>query len=179
MDPRSEFETLAAPHLDALYRTALRMTGEGASAEDLVQEAMLRAFRAFARFERGSNFKAWIFTILTNQHINDYRRKGRGPALADFSESEPAGEEPAVHLTSEDVERLAEHLGDEARKALGKVPPEFRIVFLLSTFEEMSYKEISAVVGIPIGTVMSRLFRARKILREELAAFARAEGPAP
>ncbi len=176
MDPRSEFEALAGPHLDALYRTALRMTGESASAEDLVQESVLRAFRSFGRFERGTNFRAWIFTILTNQYINEYRRKGKGPALTDFAESEPAGAEEPVHLTAEDVERLAEHLGDEARKALGKVPPEFRIVFLLSTFEEMSYKEISQVVGIPMGTVMSRLFRARGILREELAAFAREAG---
>jgi RNA polymerase sigma-70 factor (ECF subfamily) len=176
MDSKAEFEALASPHLDALYRTALRMTGEAASAEDLVQEAALRGFRAFGRFERGTNFKAWIFTILTNLYINEYRRKERGPALVDFSESEPAGVEEPAHLTSEDVERLAEHLGDEARKALGKVPPEFRIVFLLSTFEEMSYKEISAVVGIPIGTVMSRLFRARRILREELGAFARQAG---
>jgi RNA polymerase sigma-70 factor (ECF subfamily) len=173
MDPRTEFEALAGPHLDALYRTALRMSGETASAEDLVQETVLRAFRAFGRFERGSNFKAWIFAILTNQFINEYRRRSRAPALADFSEAEPAAEEAALHLTSEDVERLAEHLGDAAREAIGKVPPEFRIVFLLSTFEELTYKEISAVVGIPIGTVMSRLFRARKILREELAAYAR------
>lgn len=176
MEPKAEFEALAAPHLDALYRTALRMTGEAASAEDLVQEAVLRGFRGFERFERGSNFKAWIFTILTNQYINEYRRKGRGPALTDFSDAEPAGGDEPIHLTAEDVERLAEHLGDEARKALEKVPAEFRLVFLLSTFEEMSYKEISAVVGIPIGTVMSRLFRARKILREELAAFAREAG---
>lgn len=172
----TEFEELVRPHADALYRTALRMTGDASAAEDLVQEAFLKAWKNLHRFERGTNFKAWIFTILTNQYINEYRRKGKGPALTDFAESEPAGAEEPVHLTAEDVERLAEHLGDEARKALGKVPPEFRIVFLLSTFEEMSYKEISRVVGIPIGTVMSRLFRARSILREELAAFAREAG---
>ncbi len=176
MDPRSEFEALAGPHLDGLYRTALRMAGQAASAEDLVQETVLRAFGSFGSFERGSNFKAWIFTILTNRYINDFRRKGRGPAPADFTDAEPAAAEEPARLSAEDVERLSERLGDEAARALARMAPEFRLVFLLSTFEGMSYKEIAAAAGIPIGTVMSRLFRARRILREELAEFARASG---
>jgi RNA polymerase sigma-70 factor (ECF subfamily) len=168
MDVRAEFEAQALPLADALYRTAVRMTGEPASAEDLVQDAYLKAFRAYGRFEKGTNFKAWIFTILTHSFINEYRRKSAVPA--DFAEIEPEGEAEVVHLKAEDVDRLGDHLGDEAAKALAKVPPEFRLPFLLSTFEDLTYKEIAGVLGIPIGTVMSRLFRARRILREELAA---------
>ena len=176
MDVRAEFEAQALPLADALYRTAVRMTGESASAEDLVQDAYLKAFRAYGRFEKGTNFKAWIFTILTNAFINEYRRKSHGAAVTDFAEAEPAGEPEAVHLKAEDVDRLGDHLGDAAAKALAKVPPEFRLPFLLSTFEDLSYKEIAGVLGIPMGTVMSRLFRARRILREELASAATREG---
>ncbi len=173
----SEFEDLVRPHADALYRTALRMTGENASAEDLVQDCFLKAWKNLHRFERGTNFKAWIFTILTNAYINDYRKKSRAPAMVtDFAEVEPAGPVEVPHLTAQDVERLGERLGDRAKKALAKVPDEFRVIFLLATIEETSYKDIATMLGIPIGTVMSRLFRARRMLREELADFAREEG---
>lgn len=165
------------PHVDALYRTAFRMSGDASAAEDLVQEAFLKAWKNLGRFERGTNFKAWIFTILTNAYINDYRRAARAPAVVtDFADVEPAGPEEVPHLTAEEVGRLGDRLGDPARKALEKVPDEFRLVFLLSTLEDMSYKDIAAVMGIPIGTVMSRLFRARTILRRELVEFARQEG---
>lgn len=172
MGIRSEFETQALPLADALYRTAYRMTGRAAAAEDLVQEAYLKAFRAYDRFEKGSNFKAWIFTILTNSYINEYRRKSTSAAVTDFAEAEPAAEVEVPVLTAEDVDRLGDHLGDEAARAIAGLPEEFRLPFLLSTFEDLSYKEISAAVGVPIGTVMSRLFRARRILRAELAATA-------
>ena len=153
------------------------MAEEASSAEDLVQETFLKAYRHFDQFEAGTNFKAWIFRILANAFINRYRRGSREPAVMDFSEREPETppEEPAA-LSAEDVAALEERLGDEAKRALEKVPPEFRLVFLLATFEEMGYKEIAQVLDIPIGTVMSRLFRARRILREELSAFARASG---
>ncbi len=176
MDVRSEFEAQALPLAEALYRTAFRMTGSSASAEDLVQEAYLKAFRAYDRFEKGSNFKAWIFTILTNAFINDYRRKSHGVAVTDFAEAEPAAEAEPVHFTAEDVDRLGEHLEDEAARAIAKMPEEFRLPFLLSTFEDLSYREIAAAVGIPIGTVMSRLFRARRLLRAELGTAAARAG---
>ena len=165
------------PHVDALYRTALRLTGDAASAEDLVQDAFLKAWKNLDRFERGTNFKAWIFTILTNSYINDYRRAARAPAtVTDFADVEPAGAEEVPHLSAEDVAKLGDRLGDPAKRALEKVPDEFRLVYLLATLEDMSYKDIAAMMGIPIGTVMSRLFRARSILRRELAEFARQEG---
>ena len=173
MSTQGEFEALLRPHLDALYRTALRMTGNEAAAEDLVQDAVLRAWRNLHRFESGTNFRAWIFTILTRAYINEYRRDSRAPAVMDFAEVEPAAPDEIPFLTAANVERLGDRVGDEAKRALQKVPPEMRLVFLLATIEDMSYKEIAEVAGIPIGTVMSRLFRARSLLREELAASAR------
>jgi RNA polymerase sigma-70 factor (ECF subfamily) len=174
---RKAFEELAYPLLDSAYRTALRLTGQAASAEDLVQDAFLRAFRGFDQFERGSNFRAWFFRILTNVFLNDYRRRARGPQAADFSEIEPAAPESEGSLLRlEDVEALRPHLADEAVRALDRLAPEFRLPFLLSTFEGFSYKEIAAILGIPIGTVMSRLFRARRALRDELMEYAKASG---
>jgi RNA polymerase sigma-70 factor (ECF subfamily) len=173
---KAEFERLLRPQVDALYRTALRMTGQDAAAQDLLQEASLNAWRGFGNFEAGSNFRAWIFRILTNAFINRYRKEGRAPTATDFADVEPAAPEETPTLSAEDVDRLADQLGDEAAKALSHVPPEFRVVFLLSTFEDMSYKEIASVLEIPVGTVMSRLFRARSILREELAAYAARSG---
>jgi len=173
--PRAVFEEQVRPLLDALYRTALRMTGHGASAEDLVQETVLRAWKSYGQFEKGTNFKAWLFTILTHAFINEYRRRSRAPGLTDFTEIEPESRTESVHLAADDLQRLGDQLGDEALRALERVPAEFRIVFLLSTFEDLTYKEIAAVLGVPIGTVMSRLFRARTLLREELAAGARRE----
>ena len=174
---RRAFEELAYPLLDSAYRTALRLTGQPASAEDLVQEAFLRAFRGFGQFERGTNFKAWIFRILTNVFLNDYRRKSREPQAADFSEVQPA--DPATEsgqFRAEEVEAIRAHLGDEAVRALDRLPPDFRLPFLLSTFEGFSYKEIASILEVPIGTVMSRLFRARNLLKNDLKEYAKASG---
>jgi RNA polymerase sigma-70 factor (ECF subfamily) len=176
METQAEFAERVKPHLDSLYRTALRMTGENSAAEDLVQETFLKAYRGYGSFEPGSNFKAWLFTILTNAYINDYRRRARTPVVTDFAEIEPEGETESPHFSAEDVERLADRLGDAAKRALDRLPAEHRLVFLLSTFEDLSYKEISSALAVPIGTVMSRLFRARALLRRELADFARQEG---
>lgn len=174
---RAAFEELAYPLLDSAYRTALRMTGQPASAEDLVQEAFLRAFRAFSQFERGTNFKAWLFRILTNVFLNDYRRKSREPQTTDFAEAEPADRPPEFEqFKAEEVEAIRAHLGDEASRALDRLPTDFRLPFLLSTFEGFSYKEIAGILDIPIGTVMSRLFRARRLLKIELKEYAKASG---
>jgi RNA polymerase sigma-70 factor (ECF subfamily) len=174
---RQAFEELAYPLLDSAFRTALRMTGQSASAEDLVQEAFLRAFRAFGQFERGTNFKAWLFRILTNVFLNDYRRKGREPQTTDFAEVEPA--DPATmgpEFRVEEVDAIRSHLGDEAVRAIDHLPSDFRLPFLLSTFEGFSYKEIASILEIPIGTVMSRLFRARRLLKSDLKEYAKASG---
>ncbi|MHC4606831.1 MAG: sigma-70 family RNA polymerase sigma factor [Planctomycetota bacterium] len=166
------FEREALPHLDSFYHMALRMTQDSSSAEDLVQETMLKVFKNLHTFQPGTNFRAWVFRILTNNYINEYRRRKRGPQSVDFTEMDPAEpvKEPA-YFTVEDLAQFREQIGDAAANALDKVPHDFRLVFLLATFEDFSYKEIADIVGIPVGTVMSRLFRARQILRKELSEY--------
>jgi len=165
---RKEFEELLSPLTDSLYRTALRMTGQDATAQDLVQETALRAYRGFGQYAQGSNFRAWIFRIMTNTLINDYRRRARGPQTADVAEIDPSDPSDVEYARTGDVEALTETLGDDARRAIERLPEDFRLVFLLSTFEGFTYREISEIAGIPIGTVMSRLFRARALVRAEL-----------
>ncbi len=167
------FEELAFPLLDGLFSTALRMTGQRDRAQDLVQDTMLRAFKNYYRFQEGTNFRAWIYTILTNTFINDYRRRRKEPVAVDFSENPPAAAET---FSVEDVEALREKLGDAPAKALDQLPSDFRLIFLLFTFEDFSYEEISGITGVPIGTVMSRLFRARAMMREALLEHARSIG---
>jgi RNA polymerase sigma-70 factor (ECF subfamily) len=181
VDTREEFQGLVRPHLDALFRTAFRMTGERSAAEDLVQEAFLRGFRAFSGFEKGSNFKAWMYRILTNTYISEYRRRKQAPRPTDFTEFDLEADPAVEPLKAEEVERVGDRLGDAARRALARLPEEHRLVFLLSSLEDLTYREIAEALQIPIGTVMSRLFRTRSALRTELAAHARAlrEGSAP
>ena len=167
------FEELAFPLMDGLFSTALRMTGHRDRAQDLVQDSMLKAYKNFHRFQEGTNFRGWIYTILTNTFINDYRRRRNEPAVIDFTENPPASPDT---LSVQDVEVLREKLGDEAAKALDRLPSEFRLIFLLSTFEGFSYEEISQITGVPTGTVMSRLFRARRMMRENLLEYARKVG---
>jgi RNA polymerase sigma-70 factor (ECF subfamily) len=159
---RDGFERLAWPLLDALYRTARSLVG-AASAEDVVQEAIVRAWRSYGRFQQGTNFRAWIFRILFNAALNARRDAARRPVEV------LAGEVPdrdVVFLRPEDVDRADD---PAARAAIAALAPEFRAVFLLATFEEFSYREISEALGIPMGTVMSRLFRARAQLRAAIA----------
>lgn len=174
---RRQFEEQALPLLDSLYRTALRLTGHDASAQDLVQESVLRAYRGFGQYMPGTNFRAWLFRIMTNTFINEYRRKSRGPQTIDLAEIDPGDPHEVEFARPGDLEHLTETLGDDARRAIDELPPEFRLVFLLSTFEGFSYKEIAEIAGIPIGTVMSRLFRARAVVRNAL--LARSRGSAP
>lgn len=169
---REEFEKESLPHLGALYRTALRMTGREPMAEDLVQETYLRAWRFYYQYKEGTNFRAWIFSILTSVMINTRRREQKAPLATDWSEGDPAATEDVRYPSIDDLETIGQMVGDEAKKALEAMSPDLRLVFLLSTVEELSYKEISENVGIPVGTVMSRLFRARAFLRKELAEYA-------
>lgn len=178
---RRAFEKIAFAHMDALYNTALRMTRNALDAEDLVQDVYLRAFRFFDKFEEGTNFKAWIFKILTNTYINRYRQKIRRPQVQDFSkvefthgdESKNRDEKFETHYDERFYRDLFE---DDIRDALDKLSYDFRAVVLLCDIEGFSYKEISAIIGKPIGTVMSRLSRARQQLQNHLAEFARREG---
>jgi len=167
--PRSEeFEAVALPHLNDLYRTARRLLDEKAGAEDIVQEVYLQAWKSFHSFERGSNCRAWLFTIMFNT-IHHYQRKWPGlqPSEADVAFEEKVPYTPPVPETITDEDVLT---------ALDRIPTEFRAVVLLADVQEFSYKDVANILNIPIGTVMSRLSRARRILRDELAAVAQSYG---
>lgn len=164
-----EFEAAALPYLHDLYRTALRILGNARDAEDLVQEAYLQAWKSFHRFEPGTNCRAWLFKILFHR-IHHHRRKWFSSRMVKESDdmlAETLAYEPPV----------PEHLADEeVLAALDKIPPDFREVVLLADVQEFSYKEIADTLNIPVGTVMSRLSRARRLLRTELAGLARSVG---
>ena len=179
---REAFEALALEHFDALYNTAVRLTRNPSEAQDLVQETFLKAFRFYHRFEPGTNMKAWLFTILRNTYINVYRKASRqqqvdfdqvAPFYADPSDSA----EPAPQADRGGMEEMLRHLvQDDVKRALEALPDEYRTVVLLADLEDFAYKEIAEIVGCPVGTVMSRLFRGRRLLRKSLAEFAKASG---
>jgi RNA polymerase sigma-70 factor (ECF subfamily) len=177
-DRTAEFEELALPHLDSLYRTALRLTRSEQDAEDLVQDTYLRAFRAFDSFQEGTNCRAWLYKILTNSNINRFRKAVASPERVNFDDVKPFVASPQEPETASaaDTEALGEILDDELKAALETVPESFRTPVLLSSVEGLSYQEIARVLDCPIGTVMSRIFRGRRILREALADYARERG---
>ena len=178
---REAFEVLALEHFDALYNTAVRLTRNPSEAQDLVQETFLKAFRFYHRFEPGTNIKAWLFTILRNTYINVYRKAARqqqvdfdqvAPFYADTSDSDP----PAWTDRATMEEMLRHVVQDDVKRALESLPEEYRMVVLLADLEDFAYKEIAEIVGCPVGTVMSRLFRGRRLLRKSLAEFAKKSG---
>lgn len=178
---RQQFETLALPLLDRLYITALRLVREPARAEDMVQETFLRAWQNFDRFTVGTNFKAWIFQILTYLFLNDRRSAQRRSIDTDFSEHDVVAAAPAdagvAAAPATDWEKLYPSLVDDAMKhALDHLPDEQRAVFLLVTLGELSYQECAEILKVPIGTIMSRLFRARQQLQVELSEYAKERG---
>jgi RNA polymerase sigma-70 factor, ECF subfamily len=180
-----EFERVALVHLPALYSMALRLTRNPAEAEDLLQDTVLRAFRFFDRYQAGTNAKAWLFRILRNSFINRYRTAQRRPEEVDFAkieevlESVVALREPPGGLQGPEEGLLARSLDEPIQTALRSLPADYRVVLLLAVVEGFSYKEIAATVDIPIGTVMSRLHRARKQMQSRLVSYARERGLAP
>ena len=177
-----EFEAEALRHLDALYRTALRMTRSEADAEDLVQETYIRAFRFKDQFTLGTNMKAWLFRILTNTFINTYRRKTAQPEVTDldgideFSLYRRMADDRAASTSPDpEAELLNSVVDTEVTDALEELPEKFRTTVLLDV-EGFSYKEIAEMLSIPIGTVMSRLHRGRKFLQKRLYDLARERG---
>jgi RNA polymerase sigma-70 factor (ECF subfamily) len=176
------FETEALSFLDALYRTALRMTRSEAEAEDLVQETYIRAFRFRHQFTPGTNLKAWLFRILTNTFINQYRRKAARPETTELDDVEESilyrhmrDVSPGSASPNPEAELIDNTLSSEVKDALEALPEKFRTTLLLDV-EGFSYKEIAEMLDIPIGTVMSRLHRGRKFLQKRLYDVARDRG---
>jgi RNA polymerase sigma-70 factor (ECF subfamily) len=176
------FETEALSFLDALYRTGLRMTRSEAEAEDLVQETYIRAFRFREQFTPGTNLKAWLFRILTNTFINQYRRKAARPETTELDDVEESilyrrmrNVSPGSASPDPEAELIDNTLSSEVKEALEALPEKFRTTLLLDV-EGFSYKEIAEMLDIPIGTVMSRLHRGRKFLQKRLYDVARDRG---
>jgi RNA polymerase sigma-70 factor, ECF subfamily len=168
----AEFETVALPHLESLFRLALWLERDRHAAEDLVQETFAQALQSFHRFEPGTNCRAWLVSILQHLRSNRRRALGRQPQFTDVADVE---EQLAETLAYEPPtpEGLSE---EEVLIALKKLPASFQEAIVLADVEQFSYKEIAGILEIPLGTVMSRLHRARKLLRTELAAYANAHG---
>ena len=175
------FEEQALPFMDQLYAAALRMTRNPADAQDLVQETFVKAYAAFGQFKQGTNLKAWLYRILTNTFINTYRKKQREPyqnAIDDLEDWQLGGATSTTSSTSRSAEAEAiDHLPDsDVKNALQSIPEDFRLAVYLADVEGFSYQEIADIMKTPIGTVMSRLHRGRRMLREMLTDYARERG---
>ena len=159
LNRQERFEAEALPHLKALYGTAYRMTRNSHDAEDLVQETLLRAYRAFDGYTSGTNIRAWLHTILYRVRTDAFRRAGRSPRTVEMEGDGPAGPAPQEALASG---------GEDLVRALDGLPEAFRTAVVLRDMQELTYEEIAGVLGVPIGTVMSRIHRSRALLRAAL-----------
>jgi len=177
----ARFERDAMPLLDQLYAAALRMTRNPADAEDLVQETYLRAYGAFDSFREGTNLRAWLYRILTNTYINGYRKRQRQPVaqpseeITDWQLAQ-AAQHTSSGLRSAEMDALDRLPDSDVKEALSQLPDDFRMAVYLADVEGFAYKEIAEIMGTPIGTVMSRLHRGRKQLRDMLTGVARERG---
>ncbi|OEK03515.1 RNA polymerase subunit sigma [Roseivirga sp. 4D4] len=173
------FDKEFMPHVDSMYNFGYRLTFDEDDAKDLVQDTYLKAFRFINSFQRGTNAKAWLFRILKNSFINEFRKKSKQPSKVDYNEveqfynSDDAGESITTDLRVETVQHM---IGDEISGALNGIPVDFRTVIILSDLEGFTYEEMSKILDIPIGTVRSRLHRARNMLKEKLAGYAKEMG---
>jgi RNA polymerase sigma-70 factor (ECF subfamily) len=176
---RREFEAAALPHLRDVYAAALRLTRNPDDAKDLVQETYLRAYAAWSQFTAGSNCRAWLLRILTNGFISGYRRVRTRKNFTERGDEEQVatlyGAEVRQAALDPEETLVGGTLGDETSRALAELPADYREAVLLADVEGMKYRDIATALGCPIGTVMSRLFRARRMLEERLAPFAAAD----
>jgi RNA polymerase sigma-70 factor (ECF subfamily) len=179
---REEFEKEALPHMDALYSFAYNLCGNADDASDLLQETYLKAFRFFHTFQKGTNCKAWLFQIMKNSFINRYRQKKREPEKVSYDVVEDFYEtikDDAISLDTLQQELFDNVLDDQVADAIKSLPEAFRTVLILSDIEEYTYEEIAKIIDAPIGTVRSRLHRARKVMQSMLLDFAKTKGISP
>jgi len=175
----ASFKSEAEPHLDALYNFAVSLTTDRDDAYDLVQETYLKAFRFFDKFEKGTNCKAWLFRIMKNTYINDYRKRSKQPEKVDYNDVENFYEEIKASFVNNnhlEEEIFKDLLGDEITEAIASLTEDFKTVIVLCDLEGFSYQEIAEITNAPIGTVRSRLHRARKILFAKLYKYASNNG---
>ncbi|PSR15282.1 MAG: RNA polymerase subunit sigma [Bacteroidetes bacterium] len=174
------FESEFLPELDALYGFAFHLTYDEAGAEDLVQDTIERAIKAIDQYRQGTNAKAWLFTIMRNHFINDYRKRARRPNTVDFEDVAaliPDTESQNIpSLVDWDDADLQNMVGDELSAAMNRLSDDFRMVIILNDLLDFKYEEIAEILGVPIGTVRSRLFRARNLLAKDLQDYAAANG---
>lgn len=179
---RTEFERQALAHIDALYGAAYRLTRNPRDAEDLVQDSLLRAYRFWDSFQQDSNCKAWLLRIVTNTFINEYQRKKRSREVLDAATAEQSATDGVlVQASANDKQSpekvlLQNSVSDDVQRALDSLPDDFRTAVILCDMQGLSYKEIAEIMECPVGTVMSRLFRGRKLLAAALRDFAVSEG---
>ena len=173
------FEEELFPHIEALNTFAYHLSYNNAQSKDLVQETYLKAYRFIDKYQQGTNAKAWLFKILKNAYINEYRKKSKRPQqvdLEDFISYHDTDEDSKVQYLDLREEIFENMMGDEVTNAINSLPVDFRTVVLLCDIEGFSYEEISKIIDIPIGTVRSRLFRARNMLKEKLKGYAERMG---
>jgi RNA polymerase sigma-70 factor, ECF subfamily len=178
------FEAQVLEHLDMLYAVALKLTRNTSDAQDLTQNTAVKALRFHHKFEEGTYIKAWLLTILRNTFINEYRRKARRPTFVELTgletqpDAQPKADGPA-DVPRSDPSELMELLEDEVKQAIDSLPEDFRKAVIMADLEDYSYKEIAEEMNCPLGTVMSRLYRGRKLLREQLQNYAKEQRVIP
>jgi RNA polymerase sigma factor (sigma-70 family) len=170
------FDSEFMPHIDSMFNFAYRLTNDEDDANDLVQDTYMKAYRFINSFQKGTNAKAWLFRILKNSFINDYRKKSKEPAKVDYQEVETvynSENEPQYNGTVDlRTDMVQDMIGDEVARALNGLPVDFRTVIILCDIEGFTYEEMAKILDIPIGTVRSRLHRARNLLKEKLRSYA-------
>lgn len=173
------FENEFMPHIQPMYNFAYRLTFDEDDAKDLVQDTYLKAFRFAESFQEGTNAKAWLFRILKNSFINDFRKKSKQPAKVDYQEVEDYYNSDQVdekHTTDLRIDSMKDMIGDEVTSALNSLAVDFRTVIILCDLEGFTYEEMAKILDIPVGTVRSRLHRARNLLKEKLQKYASGMG---